>query len=65
MNPANLPPLAQQVEQPAAEMQAVEVETGEARQEDRAVEAPVEHDAVIVDGVQLSMSSSLANIWIS
>ena len=45
VDPANLPAFAQQVEQPADEMQA-------------------EHDAVIVDGVQLSMSSSLANIRI-
>ena len=74
VDPTNLPALAQQVqfEQPADEMQdeaearevPVEVETGEARQEDRAVEALVEHDAVIVDGVQLSLNSSLANIRI-
>ncbi len=72
VGPANLPPWAQQVEQPADEMQAeveapeapVEVETGEARPEDCAVEAPVERDADIVDDGQLSMSSSLVNIRI-
>ena len=40
----------------------VDIEVGEAAPEDRIVEAPVEHDAVIVDGVSLSLSSSLANI---
>ena len=57
VDPANLPPLAQQVEQPTDE---IEVEAAE--REDRVVEAPVEHDAVIVDCVSLSLSSSLSNI---
>ena len=63
-------PLAQQVEQPADEIEVeaeerevpVDIEIAEAAPEDRVVEAPVEHDAVIVDGVTLSLSSSLANI---
>ena len=70
VDPANLPPLAQQVEQPADEIEVeaeerqvpVDIEVGEAAPEDRVVEAPVQHDAVIVDGVSLSLSSSLANI---
>ena len=70
VDPANLPPLAQQVEQPADEIEVeaeerevpVDIEVGAAPPEDRVVEAPVEHDAVIVDGVSLSLSSSLANI---
>ena len=70
VDPANLPPLAQQVEQPADEIEVeaeerevpVDIAVGEAAPEDRVVEAPVEHDAVIVDGVSLSLSSSLANI---
>ena len=70
VDPANLPPLAQQVEQPADEIEfeaeerevPVDIEIAEAAPEDRVVEAPVEHDAVIVDGVTLSLSSSLANI---
>ena len=70
VDPANLPALAQQVEQRADEIEVeaeerevpVDIEIGEAAPEDRAVEAPVEHDAVIVDGVSLSLSSSLANI---
>ena len=70
VDPANLPPLAQQVERPADEIEVeaeerevpVDVEVGEAAPEDQVVEAPVEHDAVIVDGVSLSLSSSLANI---
>ena len=70
VDPANLPPLAQQVEQPADEIGVeaeerevpVDIEIGEPAPEDRVVEAPVEHDAVIVDGVSLSLSSSLANI---
>ena len=70
VDPANLPPLAQQVEQPADEIEVeaeerevpVDIEIGEAAPEDRVVEAPVERDAVIVDGVSLSLSSSLANI---
>ena len=69
VDPANLPPFAQQVEQPADEIELeaeerevpVDIEIGEAAPEDRVVEAPVEHDAVIVDGVSLSLSS-LANI---
>ena len=40
----------------------VDIEVGEAAPEDRVVEAPFEHDAVIVDGVSLSLSSSLANV---
>ena len=67
VDPANLPPLAQQVEQPADEIEVeaeerevpVDIEVGEAAPEDRVVEAPVEHDAVIVDGVSLS----LAAVW--
>ena len=70
VDPANLPPLAQQVEQPADEIEVeaeerevpVDIEIGEAAPEDQLVEAPVEHDAAIVDGVSLSLSSSLANI---
>ena len=69
VDPANLPPFAQQVEQAADEIEVeaeerevpVDIEIGEADPEDRVVEAPVEHDAVIVDGVSLSLSS-LANI---
>ena len=68
----DLPILAQQAEQSTDEMQAeaeeravpADVEVAEEPQEDRVVEAPAEHDAVIVDGVQLSMNSSLANIRI-
>ena len=70
VDPANLPPLAQQVERPADEIEVeaeerevpVDIEVGEAAPEDRVVEAPVEHDAVIVEGVSLSLSSSLTNI---
>ena len=71
VDPANLPLLAQQVEQPADEIEVeaeerevpVDIEVLEAAPEDRVDEAPVEpHDAVIVDGVSLSLSSSLANI---
>ena len=66
VDPANLPPLAQQVEQPADETEfeaeerevPVDVEVGEVAPEDRVVEAPVEHDAVIVNGVPLSLSST-------
>ena len=62
--------MAQQVEQPADEIEVdaeerevpVDIEIAEAAPEDGVVEAPVEHDAVIVDGVTLSLSSSLANI---
>ena len=58
------------LEQPDDEIQAdlgaravpPDVEVAEERQEDRVVEAPVDHDSVTVDGVQLSMSSSLAAI---
>ena len=67
-----LPALAQPVERSADEIQAeavevevpVDDETGEAHPDDRAVEAPVDFDSVVVDGVQLSLSSSLANIRI-
>ena len=65
VDPANFP-LAQQVEQPADETEfeaeerevPVDVEVGEVAPEDRVVEAPVEHDAVIVNGVPLSLSST-------
>ena len=68
----SLPALAQHAERSAEELEqeAIEIEvpvdeeTGEARLDDRAVEAPVEFDSVVVDGVQLSRSSSLANIRI-
>ena len=68
----SLPALAQPVERSADEIQAeaievevpVDDETGEAHPDDRAVEAPVDFDSVVVDGVQLSLSSSLANIRI-
>ena len=70
VDPANLPPLAQQVDQPADEIEVeaeeravpVDIEAAEAAPEDREVEATVEHSAVIVDGALLSLSSSLANI---
>ena len=68
----SLPALAQPVKRSADEIQAeaievevpVDDETGEAHPDDRAVEAPVDFDSVVVDGVQLSLSSSLANIRI-
>ena len=62
--------MAQQVEQPDDEIQAdvearavpADLEVAEERQEDQVVEAPIEHDSVIVDGVEFCMSSSLAAI---
>ena len=72
VDPANLPALAQKVAQPADEMQAeaeeraVPADVGMAEEplEDRVVVSPADHDAVVVDGVQLSMSSSFANVRI-
>ena len=68
--PAALPVMAQQVERPDDEIQAdvearavpADVEVAEERQEGQVVEAPIEHDSVTVDGVEFSMSSSLAAI---
>lgn len=56
---------ADENEEEAIEVEVpVDDEIGEAHPHDRAVEAPVEFDSVVVDGVQLSLHSSLANIRI-